>query len=597
VSSAGATQAATLHRAVALTVGIGALALAVAAYLWWPSRTAKPPSTSATSPLQDLQITQLTTSGNAARPVLSPDGRYAAYVKSGDDFEHGGSVWIRQVAGSSDVQIVAPEPTVFLWGLTITPDGTFVDYVRGQGPRMELWRVSFLGGTPKKILDEVSTPVGWSPDGRHMAFVRPGGPGSGFFELMIADADGGNPRLLATRRFPAMFHSLAEVGRPVTRPAWSPDGRLIALAGSLRSPALVQQLVILDSGAEGERAIAVAGTISGVEWLDADSLLISQAVDGGPSQLWHVASGQGTVTRLTNDLSSYQGVSLDASRNSVVTQRAERRITVLTTDGTGNNPKEIVASAPSSGGTDYVGWAADRVLFTSTMAGHRAISILPAQGGLPQELAPFGSASAPKATSDGRTVVFGSLDSSHPGLWKITDAGRPVQLTKETAFQIAVAKGDRDVIFASQSTTPVSAWTISIDGGTPRQITARAFSGMALSPDGQTLAFVSRDDHGSRVYVMCDLPACSSPRTVPVAPLIVLVAVQWTADGAALSYVTGTPANIWVQPLDGKPPRQLTHFTDERPVADFAWSHDGKHLAIARTTTSNDIVLFKGLKR
>jgi hypothetical protein len=49
--------------------------------------------------------------------------------------------------------------------------------------------------------------------------------------------------------------------------------------------------------------------------------------------------------------------------------------------------------------------------------------------------------------------------------------------------------------------------------------------------------------------------------------------------------------------LDGKPPRQLTHFSDDRQLADAAWSRDGKRLAIARTTQTADIVLFKGLKR
>jgi Tol biopolymer transport system component len=61
--------------------------------------------------------------------------------------------------------------------------------------------------------------------------------------------------------------------------------------------------------------------------------------------------------------------------------------------------------------------------------------------------------------------------------------------------------------------------------------------------------------------------------------------------------VTGTPRNLWVESLDGKPPRQLTHFSDDRQLADAAWSRDGKRLAIARTTQTADIVLFKGLKR
>ena len=69
------------------------------------------------------------------------------------------------------------------------------------------------------------------------------------------------------------------------------------------------------------------------------------------------------------------------------------------------------------------------------------------------------------------------------------------------------------------------------------------------------------------------------------------------SDGRAISYVPVLGTNIWVQPLDGSKPRQLTHFTDERPIADYRWSRDGKRLAIARSSVTNDIVLFRGLKK
>jgi Tol biopolymer transport system component len=71
---------------------------------------------------------------------------------------------------------------------------------------------------------------------------------------------------------------------------------------------------------------------------------------------------------------------------------------------------------------------------------------------------------------------------------------------------------------------------------------------------------------------------------------------KWTSDGRSIAYI-GPSSNIWTQPLDGKPPRQLTHFIDNRQIADFAWSRDGKRLAIARATVTNDIVLIKGLRR
>jgi hypothetical protein len=51
-----------------------------------------------------------------------------------------------------------------------------------------------------------------------------------------------------------------------------------------------------------------------------------------------------------------------------------------------------------------------------------------------------------------------------------------------------------------------------------------------------------------------------------------------------------------VQPLDEKPAYQLTRFTDGRPIGAFAWSRDGKRLAVGRLAITNDIVLFKGLR-
>ena len=77
----------------------------------------------------DLQITQLTTSGNADRPAMSPDGKYVAYVQHDGNND---SLWVRQTTTPSNVQIVPAEPGVALLGATVTPDGGYVDFVRSQ---------------------------------------------------------------------------------------------------------------------------------------------------------------------------------------------------------------------------------------------------------------------------------------------------------------------------------------------------------------------------------------------------------------------------------------------------------------------------------
>jgi Tol biopolymer transport system component len=69
------------------------------------------------------------------------------------------------------------------------------------------------------------------------------------------------------------------------------------------------------------------------------------------------------------------------------------------------------------------------------------------------------------------------------------------------------------------------------------------------------------------------------------------------ADGKAFSYYDGkTHTILWQQPMDGSPPRQLTQLTGEGQIGAYAWSRDGKRLAMSRGIPSSDIVLFKGLK-
>jgi Tol biopolymer transport system component len=136
---------------------------------------------------------------------------------------------------------------------------------------------------------------------------------------------------------------------------------------------------------------------------------------------------------------------------------------------------------------------------------------------------------------------------------------------------------------------------VSIDGGTPVQLTTKTAVAPTLSPDGKAVAFQHRDDQDRPWFAICALPDCPSLRLLPPPPGG--RRIQWTPDGTGFLYVTGTPENLWVESLDGKPPRQLTHFTDDRQIADAAWSRDGTRLAIARTTQTTDIVLFRGLKR
>jgi serine/threonine protein kinase/Tol biopolymer transport system component len=582
------------RRPIAGTV-LGLLALAGVLYAVVLRRPLPPPATSASATaatilsLQDLQITQVTTSGNAERPAISPDGKYVAYVQhDGNDY----SVRIRQTETNSNVQIVRPEPGVTLLALTVTPDGNFVDFVTGPIPRVTLWRVPFLGGTARKLVDQVWSPIAWSPDGQHMAFV--GRLSEGTYALIVTDPDGSHEHTLATRRNPAAFRSFSESQWPSI--GWSPNGRLIALRGYRRGLDLSEEVVVVDVATAATQAVPLLlRGAGGVAWLNDESLMLNQPNDAGTVQLWRLSYPGGQLSRLTNDLIDYTQISLTADRDSFVTAREDRRVSIWVGDGAAKSGMDMPGPYAGTGrSTGFVAWAKGRFLYTTSANGRTIISSVLPEGGTPEEFIP--NAAEPDASADGRTVVFQATDTGdRTGIWKVNADGRqPIRLLTESAAPRLTPDG-RYVVFLSSRSGVQSPWIVSTEGGSPVQLTNAFVPGHALdvSADSRALVFATVATNPS--VVVCDLPACTAQRTVTIPPRA-RGRIRWTPNGRGVAIIDPSGSNVTVQPLDGKPSYQLTHFTD-RTIIDFAWSPDGQRLGISRATTTNDIVLFKGLKR
>ena len=568
--------------------------------------TAARRSSEAPPPAFDRVTRIVATAAHEYSPVLSPDGKWIAYLSNAGGLTN---VWVKFLAGGDPANLtgewsssqsksgLSVQSTDYVSGLSVSPDGAQIAFTVIESlSRASSWVIPApLGGVPRKVLLEGDYGMDWSPDGKRIAFIRAGGPLGD--ALVVADPDGQNQGVLVNRSGAQHIHW----------PRWSGDGKYIYFN---HGP---QNFNIEPTGVF--RIAAAGGTIEPVvptarraaypfSNRDGSALVYAANPDTVDLNLWWRDLATGRDTRLTSGIGEYTHPVLSSDGRLLVgtvldSQQSLQRVAVDV-----DRPAQLEPITDGHTG-DFDPWLSpdgERLVFSSSRTGNRNLWTARGAAATP---APLTSGPAfderPAVSPDGREIAFVSDRGGHRSIWVMSaDGGTPrFVVNADVVDTLSWSPDATQLVYATPNGDAPGLTLVDVATGTTRPLkTPKAAVSPSWSRDN-VIAFV--EPRGGSIGAFVQLvrpngePVSSSPLDAPGSPQIGNGSIVWSPDGKriAASRLPGAgDGALWiVDPASPQPYRKLLDLPAGVFTRGITWSSDGKSLILGTYRWSGDIFI------
>ena len=589
-----------------LWVAIVLVIIGVIVAILWPALR-RPARVPAAHP--SATMARITNSGNVTSVAITPDGKFVVYAMREGDNQ---GLWVKQLSTGTATRITDAAP-IAVQRMQVSPDGNYVYYTASHRSNTNVgyvYQVPILGGEPRRIASDTEFGFTIAPDGKRVAFRR-FNTAERIQRLTIADVETGTERVLLARRSPSTMLGFT----------WFPDGSKITfLSGSAaKQERMIEEVSVADAAVSVVRRSPWDTRTATMTWLpDGSALLVSASEKELPPQVWTLPL-RGEPTRVTSDVSSYFTTSPTADGRQFAALRGEGTPSLavlrIAPDGTatpiaaglGNNfsasgMQSTSVMTNSFVATRGVSWLdSEHLLYTGVINGTPTILSVPISGAEPRVLIRGMSAWSATPTRDGQHIVFVSDQSGISEAWVANaDGTNARQLTKAGGVANPTPTADGRFVYYTTVSGGQVMHRIPIDGGEAPPI-LKAPSRMSVpSADGKLLLCRLRSQlpNGQAEWrtVIVDSNSGKVVREVRL-PRSGGTQIRWHPSGRSIVAVdtTGGVDNLWEEPIDGGPLRQITSYT-RGAIYSFDYSPDGKSIAVLQGEPRNDVVIISDFR-